>query len=83
MNWNYYLIKVSVRVEVVNNVTRKAYAAGAAWRSVGHLTTYGPIDSPTLAPPYLGTAILTILCEEDTNELRTSYLILQLQYPPG
>ena len=74
---------MSVRVEVVNNVTRKAYAAGAVWRSVGHLTTYGPIDSPTLAPPYLGTAILTILCEKkDTNELRTSYLILQLQYPP-
>jgi hypothetical protein len=22
----------------------------AAWRSVGHLTTYGPIDSPTSAP---------------------------------
>jgi len=47
---------------------RRAYAAGAAWRSVGYLTTYGPIDSPTLAPPYLGTAILTILCKKRRHE---------------
>ena len=31
----------------------RAYAAEAAWHSVGHLTTYGPIDSPTFATPFL------------------------------
>ena len=32
---------------------RGVYAAGAVWRSVGHLTTYSPIDSPTFATPFL------------------------------
>jgi len=26
---------------------RKVYTPGAAWRSAGHLTTYGPTDNPT------------------------------------
>ena len=43
---------MSVRVEVVNCIMRRAYTAGAAWRSVGHLTTYGPIDSPTFTTPF-------------------------------
>ena len=47
-------------------------------RSVGHLTTYGPIDSPTFVTPFS----FSRLEELDTNELRTSYPILQLQYPP-
>ena len=54
---------MSVRVEVVNCIMHRAYAAEAAQRSVGHLTTHGPIDSPT-SPPYLGTVILTILWKE-------------------
>jgi len=73
---------VSVRVEVINNVTRRAYAAGAVWRSVGHLTTYGPIDSPTLAPPYLGTTILTILCEEKTRINQEPELLIAIAVPP-
>ena len=35
------------------------------------------------APPYLGTAILMILCFLETEEQELERLILQLQYPPG
>ena len=49
---------------------RGAYAAKAVQCSVGHLTTYGPIDSPT-SPPYLGTAILTILCRGERRIIET------------
>ena len=56
--------------------------AGAAWRSVGHLTTYGPTDSPTFATPFL-SPLANRLEKKNTNKPRTSYLILQLQYPPG
>ena len=31
---------------------RRMYAVEAAWRSVGHLTTYGPIDSPAFTTPF-------------------------------
>jgi hypothetical protein len=46
----------------------KAYAAGAAWRSVGHLTTYGPIDSPTFATPFLSS--LANRLEEREEQLK-------------
>jgi hypothetical protein len=44
---------MSIQVEVVNCIIYKVYAAGAVYHSVGHLTTYGPIDSPTFATPFL------------------------------
>jgi len=47
-------------------------------RSVGHLTAYGPIDSPTFATPFF---LFSRLKEEDTNELRTSYLIIAIAVP--
>ena len=31
---------------------RRMYAVEAVWCSVGHLTTYGPIDSPTFVTPF-------------------------------
>ena len=37
----------------------------------------------SLAPPYLGTAILTILCGQTRINQEPERLILQLQYPPG
>ena len=39
----------------------------------------GPTDNPTFTTPFF----LFWQTRLDTNELRTSYLILQLQYPPG
>ena len=39
--------------------------------------------SNSSAPPYLGTAILTILCFLETEEQEAKRLILQLQYPLG
>ena len=59
-----FITKVSVQVEVVNCITCRAYAAGATWRSIGHLTTYGPTDSPTFATPFLSS----LANREDTNE---------------
>jgi len=48
-------------------------------RSVGHLTTYGPTDSPTFTTPSFSFSRKRRI----RMKPRTSYLILQLQYPLG
>src|SRR6266568_4680871 len=50
---------------------RKVYTPGAAWRSAGHLTTYGPTDNPTFVITFSPFQI----DRKDTNESRTSYPI--------
>ena len=58
---------LSIQVEVINCIICRAYAAGAAQRSVGHLTTYGPTDNPTFTTPYFPLW----QTREHTNESRT------------
>ena len=51
-------------------------------RSVGHLTTYGPIDSPTFATPFL-SPLANRLEELDTNKPRTRTTYCNCSTPPG
>jgi hypothetical protein len=69
---------VSVQVEVVN-IWRGAYAVGVAWRSVGHLTTYGPIDSPTFVTPFS----FSRLEEGRTRINQEPELLIAIAVPPG
>ena len=72
---------VSVQVVIINNVTRRmtrSVYGRATWRSVGHLTTYGPIDNPTSVTPFF------LLWREEKRRTRINQepepTILQLQY---
>src|SRR6266700_4606611 len=74
---------VSVQVVIINNVTRRmtrSVYSRATWRSVGHLTTYGPIDNPTSVTPFF------LLWREEKRRTRINQepepTILQLQYHP-
>ena len=50
-------------------------------RSVGHLTTYGPIDSPTFATPFL-SPLANRLEELDTNETKNQLPYIAIAVPP-
>src|SRR6266571_5250758 len=58
---------------------RRAYAAGAAWRSIGHLTTYGPTDNPTFVTTFSPFPNRQI----ETNESRTRTTYIAIAVPPG
>ena len=51
-------------------------------RLCGHVSLISHPYGDSSAPPYLGTAILTILCFRQTEE-QELVTLLQLQYPPG
>src|SRR6266704_3634996 len=57
----------------------RAYAAGAAWRSIGHLTTYGPTDNPTFVTTFSPFPNR----QTDTNESRTRTTYIAIAVPPG
>ena len=52
-------------------------------RLYGHVSLISHPYGDSSAPPYLGTAILTILCFLKTEEQEPERTILQLQDPPG
>ena len=58
---------------------RKAYAAGAEWRSVGHLTTYGPTDNPTFTTTF--SPLLDRRQTRMNQEPVTPYIAIAV--PPG
>ena len=52
--------------------------------SIGHLTTYGPIDSPTSAPPiWAPRSLRSSAKEEEEDESRTRTNHIAIAVPPG
>src|SRR6266568_4222151 len=57
---------------------RRAYAAGAAWRGIGHLTTYGPTDNSTFVTTFSPFPNR----QTDTNKSRTRTTYIAIAVPP-
>jgi hypothetical protein len=60
---------------------RRVYTIGAAWRSVSHLTTYGLIDSPTFATPFL-SLLANRLDRQKNNNQNHTYCNYSIQVIP-